>query len=80
MIHAMKRKFCLTLLLNKNQTRSILLPPNYIPGLEDAPILTNNLIPNPTPEKSRNTMQNEKVDKLIEDKRIVIELTGEEDD
>ena len=55
-------------------------PPNYIPELEDAPILTNSLIPNLTTEKSRNTIQNEGEDKLIVDRRIVIKCTGEEDD
>ena len=54
-------------------------PPNYIPELEGAPTLVNNLIPNPTPGGNRNRIQNMKEDKIMEDRRIVVEVTDEDD-
>ena len=54
-------------------------PPNYIHELADALTLVNNLIPDPIPEGSRNRIQNVKGDKIMEDRRIVVEVTDEED-
>ena len=55
-------------------------PPNYILELEDALALVNNLIPDLTPEGIRNGIQTTKEDKIMEDRRIVVEVTKEEDD
>ena len=46
---------------------------------EEAPALVNNLIPDPTLEGIKNTTQNEKEDRIIADRRIVIDSTDEED-
>ena len=55
-------------------------PWNYIPELEDALTLVNILIPGPTPERRRNRIQNVKEDKIVEDRRIVVEVRDKEDD
>ena len=52
----------------------------YIPELEDAPTLVNNLIPDPTPEGIRNRIPKVKEDKITENRKIVVEVTDEEDD
>ena len=55
-------------------------PHTYIPELEDALTLVNSLIPDLNLEGSRNITQNAKEDKKMEDRRIVVEVTDEEDD
>ena len=80
-IHTLKRKFCPHLTPQQKIELDLnYYHPNYIPEIEDALTLVNNLIPDLTLAGSRNITQNMKEDKIIENRRVVVEVTDEEDD
>ena len=71
----------------KREEKTILNPnyylpcPIYVPSFkEKTPALVNNLIPDLTLEGSKNISQNMKEVKIVEDRRVVVEVTDEEDD
>ena len=47
---------------------------------EETPTLVSDLVPNPTSERTRNAKQNEKENKTEKSRRILLELSDEEND